>query len=134
MEGRTNRIQQLYGYAVCLIAVITFLIAASSLVNAVFDRMRPDAYEWGSSSFESYKREQQSQVAATREKTGEAVPLPSDSTLRREFESSRVERKANAEWRANKSMVTSSLMIVFAILLFLTHWRWVHRIIGSQRD
>ncbi|GIW52793.1 MAG: hypothetical protein KatS3mg081_2148 [Gemmatimonadales bacterium] len=38
---KPHRIAQLYGYAVCLVPVITFIISAASLVGATFDLSDP---------------------------------------------------------------------------------------------
>ena len=59
---RPNRVAQLYGYAVCLIAVIVFLISANSFVEHLFTlsnplRARGDRFgvEPATSSFEAYR-------------------------------------------------------------------------------
>ena len=38
---RQHKITQIYGYSVCLVAVITSLIAVASLVDAVFNLSAP---------------------------------------------------------------------------------------------
>ena len=38
---KQNRVAQIYGYAVCLVTVVTFLISLSSLVDAVFSLSAP---------------------------------------------------------------------------------------------
>ena len=40
-KDKTQRIQMVYGYAVCLVAVITFLISVTSMVYAVIDLTDP---------------------------------------------------------------------------------------------
>jgi hypothetical protein len=128
---RTNRIQQLYGYVVCLIAVITFLIAASSLVNAVFDLMRPQntmMYGPEAASYEAYKLDRQERVASVQQRGGPQVAIPPDSELRRSYEDQRRAREETARWQATKSIVTSGIMLCIAAMLFATHWRWVRRI------
>lgn len=39
---------EFYGYMVCLISVITFLISSTQLIYAVFDRMDPVHSGWSS--------------------------------------------------------------------------------------
>ena len=61
-KEKSQRIQMIYGYAVCLVAVITFLISLTALVYAVMDLTDPiNAYRtYGRdapslASFENYK-------------------------------------------------------------------------------
>ncbi len=133
---RSNRIQQLYGYMVCLIAVITFLIASSALVNAVFDRMRPAGIQpFGpdGGSFEAYKRQQVAQAVAAQDKgRASEIPIPSDSELHRSYDTQQRNQESYAEWQATKSIVTSCIMLLTAALLFVFHWRWVRRTSASE--
>jgi hypothetical protein len=126
-----NRIQQLYGYVVCLIAVIVFLIASLNIVNAIFDRIRPvTMQQYGPylDTFEAYQM-QQRQLAPNgpAQKEG-AVETPPDSELRKGYESWHREQQAYASWQATKSIVTNSIMLIIAAALFLSHWRWIRRL------
>ncbi len=38
---KVNRTAQLYGYVVCLIALVVSLVCVASIVSAVFDRANP---------------------------------------------------------------------------------------------
>lgn len=128
---RANRIQQLYGYVVCLIAVITFLIASSTLVNAVFDFTRPQGammYGPEAGSYEAYRLDRQERVTSLQQRGAPQVTMPPDSELRRSYEEQRRSRDEFARWQATKSVVTSAIMLVIAAILFATHWRWVRRI------
>ncbi|HEU5358882.1 MAG TPA: hypothetical protein VFU45_07175, partial [Gemmatimonadales bacterium] len=56
---KPNRIAQVYGYAVCLVAIVVALITIGSIVNSAFERANP--LESGSTfgpsltSFDAYK-------------------------------------------------------------------------------
>ena len=56
---KASKVPQLYGYTVCVIAVITFLICATVIVNNIFDLANPIqagfGFESSVSSFEAYK-------------------------------------------------------------------------------
>ncbi len=56
---KPNRVPQLYGYAVCLIAVVTFLFSAAAFVSSLVDLSNPlhaaSGFEPAVSSFEAYK-------------------------------------------------------------------------------
>jgi len=134
-HSSANRIQQFYGYAVCLISVVTFLFSTGTFINAAFDRMRPAAVAdtfYGpmteAESFESYKAERR---ATLRGKGDTTAQLPADSILRQDFSTMRANRRASFDWQATKSMATSVLMMLITAILFATHWRWVRRITNS---
>lgn len=127
MSRRSTLIQQIYGYAVCLITIIVALIAVTQLINAAFDLSRPAqfgryGYEPGAATFEQYKVEHGTQPNP---KSGEAAVAVPDSTLRRAFEEDRAARIEYAHWQATKSLVTNSLLLIIAVALFMMHWRWL---------
>jgi len=132
--ARPNLIRQIYGYLVCLIAIVTLLVAASSLIGAIFDLNRPptmDRYGPGQ-TFEEYRMERLNaekvrQANANTPATTDAttVPVPPDSVLRRDYNESRALQAAAIRWEATKSIVTSILMIIIALALFTIHWRWL---------
>ena len=74
MEKKT-KIPQVYGYAVCIVAIITILISVTTLINSVMDASDP-LYAWGGdqqlSSFENFK------VDALKSGKDEAYYLPND--------------------------------------------------------
>ena len=94
---KPNRVPQIYGYTVCVIAVVTFLICASVIVNNVFDLANPIqgglGFESSLSSFEAYKatyqRDQRGVVVG-----GAASEVRADTateaTLRKRYSSVRV--------------------------------------------
>lgn len=141
---RPNRIAQIYGYAVCLIAIVTLLICVGQIVNASFnlsDPLRAEGFGRSSSltSFAAYKREH-TQQAPPRVRPGEsAVPAPvsasrdtaapanSDAELRQSFEDERLDQIGNVRFRSMRTLITSFLMIILASGLFATHWRWLRR-------
>jgi hypothetical protein len=141
-----SRIAQIYGYAVCLIAVITFIFSAKGIVDAAFNLSDPLRAEGGYgrggplTSFEAYKREQRTRTPPRMRPVGmtaptqvdaptaaDSVPPPSEAELRRMFDEERTDTSANVRFRSMRTLVTSSLMILIALGLFLMHWRWLRR-------
>jgi hypothetical protein len=141
-----SRIAQIYGYAVCLIAVITFIISAKGIVDAGFNLSDPLRAEGGYgrsgplTSFEAYKREQRMRPQPTRMRpmtteptrvdapaAVDTVPPPTDAELRGMFDDERADMMANVRFRSMRTLVTSSLMILIALGLFVMHWRWLRR-------
>lgn len=128
---RPTRIQQIYGYAVCLIAIVVALIAVTQLMNAAFDLSRPAqfgryGYEPGTATFEQYRLDHRVQPADPN--TGQPATVIPDSTLRRAFDEDRAARVAYAHWDATKSLVTQAILLIIAIALFVMHWRWLRRV------
>ncbi|MDP9177923.1 MAG: hypothetical protein M3O61_09610 [Gemmatimonadota bacterium] len=134
---RTNRIAQIYGYAVCLVAIIAVLISVTQIVNAAFNLVSPlraEGYGRGGplTSYTAYKREQLQRVNApdrTRAgvTAGDSVAVPTDAEIRQMFEDERLEQIGNVRFRAMRTLVTSTLLIIIASGLFFMHWRWLRR-------
>lgn len=138
----TTRIQQIYGYLVCLIAIITILFSATALMNALFDLSRPEGVtrygglimdETGS-SFEEYRLSRIERVTLLQEKSQRGGVIPDDSTLRREFEERRSRSIAAEKWQSQKSLATSSLSLLIGIILFLIHWKWLKSIANRREE
>ena len=123
---RTGRAWQWYGYAVCLTAVITGLICISAVINNAFDLANPLAGERADgvlTSFEAYKATRESRAPASDQR--QHVDTLSDDALRGRYEALRADRVAQRSFRARKQLVTSVVLLIVAVILFGTHWRWL---------
>jgi len=127
---------QIYGYAVCLVAVITFLISITTLVNAIIDLGDPlhSGYTHPGSpslaSFENYKMDmlktiQQGDASTT------ASYIPDDETLRAMFEAAKNDKIQSTRHQSTKNMMIGGLLMIICIILFITHWRWMQKIAQS---
>lgn len=134
--ANSNRIAQAYGYAVCFIAVVTILISTSAIVKSLFDLsdpLRAEGYGRSLTSFSSYKRDQGQRtgpplrVRPTSPAPDSAARPLSDTELRQMFEDERMDQIGAVRFRSMKTLVSSILMIVVAIVLFFIHWRWLRR-------
>ena len=131
---KPSLIAQIYGYAVCLVSVVVFLIALTGMVEAMFDLGEPlsgrarYAGPERISSFEVYRRDFQTSRAMPRGPGEPAVEMPDDSTLRAIYEAERADRIGSARFEATRSLVRSALLMLAAVLLFITHWRWMTRL------
>ena len=122
----------IYGYGVCLVAVITFLISTTGLVSAILDLGDPlhaGFTPQGSpslASYENYKldvmKSFQQSAAGNKENY-----TPDETTLKAMYESARNEKIMKVRHDSNKSILLSSLMILIAAVLFVTHWKWMQR-------
>ena len=134
---RTSKVPQIYGYTVCVIAVVTFLICATVIVNNVFDLANPIQAGFGVesslSSFEAYQatyQRDQQRVAATAAVEPRADTL-SAATLHARYEAVRADRIARVRFQSWKALTTSGLLLVISVVLFVVHWRWMKRSGGA---
>ena len=126
-------IPQLYGYIVCLIAVITILISLSSIVNNTFEFAEPEmsrevTSEFGGRSLEACRQRWMRTAPSPgpeRPAAALAPDVPSDSALMALCAEERTDRIAAVRHRALRGLVTSTLMLLVAGILFAVHWRWL---------
>ena len=124
MEKKT-KIPQVYGYAVCIVAIITILISVADLITSVIDSSDP-LYAWGDeerlSSFENFK------VNVLKSGKDDASFVPDESTLRVMYEDAKNYKIRRVKHQTTKSTIVSSILIVISITLFITHWRWMRNV------
>ena len=122
---KKTKMSQVYGYIVCIIAVITMLISLGGLITSVIDSMDP-LYTWGDtnhlSSFENFK------MNALNSGKSDIAYNPDDATLRTMFEDAKNHKIRKVQHETKKSIIVSSVLILISVLLFLVHWRWMRRI------
>ncbi len=132
---KPNRIAQIYGYTVCLVALIVALISLTAILNAMFERGNPlQASRFGGAvltSFDAYKA------------TGSREPMPfdpnqaarrdtvTDAALRQRYDAFVADRIATTRYRTGKTLATNGILLLVAIGLFVFHWRWVRRLNGA---
>ena len=130
---RPSRVAQLYGYTVCLIAVVVFLISTNSMLenaialsNPLQTRESEFGFEPSVSSFESYRatydRERQMRSGPGAATVTDSMP---EAVLRRRYEALRADRIERVRFQAKRALATSSLSLILAIALFVIHWRWL---------
>jgi hypothetical protein len=132
MEKPTNRIAQLYGYSVCLIAVIIFVYSLQNVIENLIDRSNPlqTAYGYGSASldsFEAFKATYASERSTPFVSQNPSRPAEktSDAELRAQYEALRASRISSETFRTTKDLTVSGVMLLVAIVLFVLHWRWL---------
>ena len=127
---KPNRVRQWYGYIVCLIAVITGLITIAGAFDNAFDLANPlaaqGAYGESLTSFDAYMATQSPRFLPPEQR---AQPdTASQATLRTRYEALRADRIAQRSFAAKKGLVTDLSLLVVAIGLFVSHWRWLRRL------
>jgi len=142
MDRVNNRIAHIYGYAVCLTAVIVMFFAVKQIIDSAInlsDPLRADAGGYSRmgfplTNFDLYRAE-----ALHRPRYpvygGPSGPVPvaaspSDTAvaeLRRMYDAERATSIDSARFRATRSLVGNLFLIAFAIIIFGVHWRWLKR-------
>lgn len=135
-----SKVPQIYGYTVCVIAVVTFLICATVIVNNAFDLANPIQAGFGMesslTSFEAYQATYQKDQRAGLV-TAAAEPRPdtlSEATLRVRYEAARADRIARVRFQSWKALTTSGLLLVISVVLFVVHWRWMKKVGGASES
>ena len=124
---------QIYGYTVCIVAVIAFLISVTTLVNAIIDLQDPIhggmLFTQGPSlaSFENYKMDILKSLQKGNE-SSKASYVPDDQTFRAMYEAARTDKIQSVKHQSNKSIIVGSLLILICVILFMSHWRWVRKL------
>jgi len=122
---KKSKIPQVYGYAVCIVAIITMLICVADLITSVMDASDP-LYAWGDnkelSSFENFK------VDALKSGKNEASFVPDDETLRTMYVDAKNHKIRRVKHQTTKSIIVSSLLIIISVTLFIIHWRWMRKV------
>lgn len=132
---KPHRMAQIYGYTVCLVAVITFIICVANIIPSIMDLSDPlhaqgffvSAGTPSLASFENYKMDILRSTKSDDQKTGINY-IPDDSTLRSMYEAAKTDRINQANHSSIRSIVVCSLIILISIVLFITHWLWMSRL------
>ncbi len=123
----STRMAQIYGYLVCLVAVITFLVCLGNVVSASFDLANP-LYAWGDfdqvrslSSVENYRMEVLGNLPSDQ-------PSPDEASIQAMYDAAR-DAQMHAVWlRSVRNITVSALLLVVSLVLFFTHMRWLKRL------
>jgi len=146
MNGST-RVPEVYGYTVCLIAVVVALISVSGLLDAAFTIADPlDGDSSGAfremSQAISLRSLDAFRTSATKTSTGAYIfrhqvyggngvtaiaDTLTDAQVQARYETLRADRLSVQRFKAIKGFVTNTIMLVFALALFAWHWRWLRR-------
>jgi hypothetical protein len=124
---KPTKIPLIYGYTVCLVAVICFLISVSDIITAISNLSDPfhadRSYSYQNlASFESYKMD------VLKYRTKETI-VPDDQSLRTTYESLKADMIQNVSHSARRSVFMDSSLIFLCVVFFVTHWIWIKKIV-----
>lgn len=135
---RPERVPQLYGYTVCLIALIWALSSVISIVENALSLSAPELrgsseYGWepSVSSFEAFRATYDRARRLSAPNPGEArLDSVPEAELRRRYEGLRADRVRRGRFEAQRDLLVGSLSLLIAAALFAFHWRWLKRSIA----
>lgn len=132
--AKIHIVAQIYGYAVCLVTVLTFLFSVPSLLESSIDLtdiQHSKNYNSNYSSFESYKvhviKDMTTSYECDQEIKAKAAKLPDDQTLMRMYESEKDDSYKNAFHRTKRTLIEKVFFMLLSALLFIFHWKWVRK-------
>ena len=122
---KKSKIPQIYGYAVCLIAIITFLISLSAIITNIIDAKDPlysRGNDQGLSSYENFK------VETLNTGQNDAAYIPDEATLKQMYEDLKNYKIKKVMHQTNKTIIVNSILFVLSIFLFSFHWIWIRKL------
>jgi hypothetical protein len=133
---RPERVPQLYGYTVCLIALVVGVASFLSVVEAGLSLTDPASHTespwtgWSEPSVVSFEAFRATHDRAREMRVSPGAPAPeplTEAELRRRYEGLRADRIARVRAEGRRSLITSGLTLLVSLGLFAWHWRWLRR-------
>jgi len=128
-KEKSTKIQMVFGYAVCLVAVITFLICASSMVYSLIDLTDPI------NAYRTYGKEAPSLASYDNYKVDIIKSLDSghnleldDETMKSMYEAAKQDAISKVKHDAYRSVFVNGLIIIITVILFLFFWMWLKKL------
>ncbi len=132
-KEKSQKIQMIYGYAVCLVVVITFLISITAMVYSLMDLTDPlNAHRtYGKdapslASYENYKVDIIKSLDPSYD-----INLD-DATLKSMYEAAKDDAIAKVNHDSYRSIIVNGLVLIICLVLFLTHWMWMRKLSGNS--
>lgn len=121
---KKRKIIQVYAVIVNVVAIITFIISATSLISAVIDRNDPLYAGYNNkadlSSFEKYKLDVLSSTSK------DAAFIPTDEAIQDMYEAAKADKISKVNHSTFRSIMVSSVIMGFCLFLFGIHW-WLFK-------
>ena len=128
-KEKSQKIQMIYGYAVCLVTVITLLISVTSMVYALMDLTDPinahRTYGKDAPSLASYENYKIDILKSIDPEHG--IELD-DTTLNSMYDAAKQDAIAKVKHNAYRSVIVNGLVLLICIILFTTHMMWMRKL------
>lgn len=129
MEKKRNIIQ-VYAIIVNVVAIITFIIASTSLISAVIDRSDPLYAGYSQidlSSLDKYKMDVLKSTAK------DAAYIPTDEAILDMYEAAKADKIRKVMHDSYRTMMVSGIVVGFCVVLFAFHW-WIAKRYNNSKD
>ena len=132
---RPERVPQLYGYTVCLIALIWALASLMSMIGDALSFSAPElrsnsdfVFEPSVTSFEAFRTtyDRARQFSSPNPNDAKLDPVP-EPELRRRYDAIRADRILRARFETTRELIIGILSLLIATGVFAFHWRWLKR-------
>ena len=134
---RPERVPQMYGYTICLVALLWAVTSTITIVESSLTLSAPEyragreymGLEPSVSSFEAFRAtyERTRRMMPPNPAAAAATDTLSDAELHRRYEALRADHIQRNTVEARRSLITSLLSLLIAAALFIFHWRWLKR-------
>lgn len=130
---KPQRMPLVYGYIVCLVAVITFIICMANIIPSIIDLGDPihagNMFNQGGPSLASFENYKVDILKSGKEKSEAGLSyVPDDATLKVMYEAARTDKIQTSLHQAKRSIIVNSLIMLTSIVLFLSHWFWMRKL------
>jgi hypothetical protein len=120
---RPRLVPQLYGYAVCLVCVITILLSSQAAISALFEVTSPEMSRDVVYAPERFP-------AGVPGAPAVAPPTVPDTVAQERAERIRRDQIALTRHQGLRMLVGSGTTLLIAVGFFVMHWRWLR---GMER-
>ena len=128
---KPHKISQIYGYAVCLVCIITILISVPNVITSLIDLSDPmHAGSWypagkdrNMASYELYKVDILSEYHGA--KGDSTAYVPDEATILSMFEAAKADKIQSATHIARRTVIVFTILTAIAVVLFIIHFRWM---------
>ena len=118
--------RQIYGYTVCLVCVIGFLVSVPSSIKAWHDFNNPLLADSGNVRLTSFEVFQSDELRRLNLRSAEAAELLGHD-LRQAYDASVTEHTERIRFQSRKSLTANGVLAIACIVLFLIHIFWLRK-------
>ncbi|MCD6090806.1 MAG: hypothetical protein J7J72_04860 [Bacteroidales bacterium] len=129
---KPNKIPQIYGYTICVIAVIAFLISLTNFINAYIDKgdlLYASSYNRNENlaSYEIYKMSLLKEANSGNEAVSNKY-IPDNTEIKAMYKAAINQKISAASHQNKRALIVSGILGLLSLILFITHLYWVQRL------
>ena len=126
---KKQKITMIYGFAVCMVCVITFIISFASILEGIVNMSDPvhagSTWNYPAQlvSFDAYK------MSVFNESENKASISLDDQTIKAMYDSSLSDMVQSRLHHARRGVIVSGLLLILSSIFFAIHWIWMKKLI-----